>query len=57
MEPRDNRIENLEGILRSLLDILALTPSSQPHHFRLWLDLAITETRAQLARAKSGTLH
>lgn len=57
MEPRDNRIENLERILRNLLDIVTLTPPSQPHHFRLCLDLAITETRALITRAKTETFH
>lgn len=57
MEFRDRRIENLERILRELLEIHALAPGAQPRPFLLWLDLAITETRTQLEKVRMETIH
>ena len=57
MEIRRRRIENLERILRELMEIHALTPGAQAYQFRIWLDLAITETRFQIEKMRMETVH
>jgi hypothetical protein len=56
-EVRHSRIENLERILRELLEIHALAPGAQACQFRLWLDLAISETRSQIEKMRMETIH
>lgn len=56
MEARSTRIENLEHILRELMEIYALAPGAQTQ-FRIWLGLAITETRFQIEKMRRGTIH
>lgn len=57
METRDRRTENLERILRELLEIHALAPGAQACQFRTWLDLAIEETRTQIEKMQLSTVH
>ena len=57
MDVRHRRIENLERILRELLEIHALAPGAQAHQVRVWLDLAITETRSQIEKMRLETVH
>lgn len=57
MEIRHGRIENLERILRELMEIHALAPGAQARQFRMWLDLAITETRFQIEKMRMETVH
>lgn len=57
MEVRSRRVEKLERILKELMEIQALSPGVQPQQFRLWLDLAITETRTQLEKVRMATVH
>ena len=57
MEVRHRRIENLEHILRELMEIHALAPGAQTYQFRMWLDLAITETRFQIEKMRIETVH
>lgn len=57
MEVGNKRVENLERILRELLEIHAQEPAMQARQFRTWLDLAITEARSQLERMRLGTVH
>lgn len=57
METRDRRTENLERILRELLEIHALAPGAQARQFRTWLDLAIEETRTQIEKMQLNTVH
>ena len=57
MEISHRRIENLERILRELMQIYALAPGAQPCQFRMWLDLAITETRFQIEKMRMETVH
>jgi len=57
MEIRHRRIENLERILKELIEIHALAPGAQACQFRMWLDLAITETRFQIERMRMETVH
>ncbi len=57
MDVSERQIENLEQILKNLLSLVALAQTTHPHHFHMWLDLAITETRAQIERAKMETIH
>jgi hypothetical protein len=57
MATRSNRIENLERILRELIEIHSLASSTPACQFRMWLDLAITETRLQIERTRMGTVH
>ena len=57
MEVRHRRTESLERILRELLEIHALAPGAQAYQFRLWLDLAINETRAQIEKILRDTVH
>jgi hypothetical protein len=56
MEVR-NSIEKLERILEELLQIHALAPVARECQFQLWLDLAISETRTQIDRARLRTIH
>lgn len=57
MEVRDRRIENLERILRELLQIHAMAPGGQANQFRIWLDLAIVETQSQIEKMRMDTVH
>lgn len=57
MENASTRIENLERILRKLIEIYTLAPRSEAYQFRRWLDLAITETRCQIEKARLGSVH
>lgn len=57
MEARDRHIENLERILRELMEIHALTLDARACKFRMWLDLAIKETRRQITRIHTETAH
>jgi len=57
MDVRDRRIENLERILRELVEIYALTPGARACQFRLWLDLAIKEARTQIEKIQTETVH
>lgn len=57
MQVRHNRIENLERILKELMEIHALAPGAQTCQFRIWLDLAISETRFQLEKMRIETVH
>jgi hypothetical protein len=57
METRSTRIENLERILRELIEIHALAPGAPACQFRMWLALAITETRFQIEKMRMGTIH
>lgn len=57
MEVRSRRVEKLERILKELMEIHALPDGAEPRQFRLWLDLAITETRTQLEKVRMETVH
>lgn len=57
MDVRHRRIESLERILRELLEIHALARGAQACRFRIWLDLAIEETRAQIEKTQVNTVH
>lgn len=57
MKASIGRIEKLERILKELLEIHELSPGAQPQQFRLWLDMAITETRTQLEKTRMQTVH
>jgi hypothetical protein len=57
MEVRDRRIGNLERILRELTEIHALAPGARACQFRMWLDLAIRETRTQIEKIQTATIH
>lgn len=53
----DSRLDRLERILKELLEIHALSPTTPPPTLRTWLDLAIVETRSQIEKMRTGTLH
>lgn len=57
MEIRNGRVENLERILRELMEIHALAPGARARQFRMWLDMAIEETRTQIEKMQTGTVH
>jgi hypothetical protein len=57
MEIRLDRVQNLERILRELLEIHALAPASQGRQLHMWLDLAISEARSQLEKMRLETVH
>ena len=57
MEIRHTRIENLERILRELMEIHAMALGAQAYQFRMWLDLAITETQFQIEKMRMETIH
>lgn len=57
MDARNRSVEKLEQILRDLLMINALAPVAEECQFQTWLDLAISETRTQIDRAKLKTVH
>jgi hypothetical protein len=57
MDVSERQIENLEQILKNLLSLVDLAQTTHPHHLHMWLDLAITETRAQIERARTETIH
>ena len=57
MDIRHMRIENLERMLVELLEIQAVASGAPSGRLHLWLDLAITETRSQIARARAQTVH
>lgn len=53
----DSRLDRLERILKELLEIHALSPTTPPPTLRTWLDLAIVETRSQIEKMRTGTVH
>lgn len=57
MDVRNTSVEKLERILQDLLRINALAPVAEECQFQRWLDLAISETRTQIDRAKQKTVH
>lgn len=57
MDVRNTSVEKLERILQDLLRINALAPVAEECQFQRWLDLAISETRTQIDRAKRKTIH
>jgi len=57
MDIRNRSVEKLERILQDLLRINALAPVAEECQFQRWLDLAISETRTQIDRARLKTIH
>jgi len=57
MDVRNANVEKLERILQDLLRINALAPAAEECQFQRWLDLAISETRTQIDRARLKTIH
>jgi hypothetical protein len=57
MEVRSRRLEELERILKDLMAMLALSPCEHQKQLRLWIDLAILETRSQLEMVRTETVH
>jgi hypothetical protein len=57
MDVRKRSVEKLELILQDLLRINAVAPVAEECQFQRWLDLAISETRTQIDRARTKTVH